>query len=85
MRVKKSFSKGKATLALGEVTGHSHRTDKDVFFKANNEGLAQELVCEEPVSVLHEEHDTVKLDKGEYKVVLQREYDVVEGTRQVLD
>ncbi len=69
-------------LVYGEATGHSHRlkagqvlTDKDglMFLKL---AKATELV--------HEEHGTIKLPKGFYAVIRQREY-TPEEIRTVID
>lgn len=56
---------------LGETSGHSHkiingqvyRQWRDIYILANGDA---ELV--------HEEHDTVPLSAGAYKVIRQREY-----------
>lgn len=36
-------------------------------------------------SLVHEEHDTVNLTPGSYRIVRQREYDSIEGVRSVTD
>lgn len=77
--------KGEAVLALGEVSGHSHRMN-GVSFVNGSEGLAtQILVPPQGAELVHEEHETIQVPQGRYEVLIQREYDVVEGTRQVLD
>ena len=76
---------GEAVLALGEVSGHSHRMAGVAFHKGDS-GLADQiLVPPEGATLVHEEHEAQQIPEGAYEVVLQREYDVVEGTRQVLD
>lgn len=70
-------------LARGEATGHSHRITKGKTYAAPDG--QQYVVLEQPSQLVHEEHDTIPLEKGKYKVLLQREYDVVAGIRQVLD
>ena len=58
-------------VALGEATGHAHRVrdghvwdfEPDLFVEA-----------EVATKVVHEEHNTIPLPKGIYKVVRQREY-----------
>ena len=72
-------------LAYGEVTGHSHRFRNPqvlVFENPNGEKFV-ELQQEE--QLIHEEHETIKVPKGKYKVIQQREYDLHKGIRQVMD
>jgi hypothetical protein len=82
---KKGFVKKKAVLALGEVTGHSHRLVSPVLVKEGKDGLAQEVILEEPVDLVHEEHDTLTLPVGDARVLVQREFDLLGKVRQVLD
>lgn len=88
MKAKKEegFEKAdKAVLAFGEVSGHSHQILEPVFVKKEHNGLASELILENPVELVHEEHDLVTLPKGEADIIIQQEYDVINGVRQVLD
>ena len=80
----KAFGSGKITLAYGEVTGHSHvlQGNKIKHYESNGQRLVQ---LEEPAELVHEEHDTQKVPAGIYLIVLQREYDLVDGIRQVSD
>lgn len=77
-------NKGTATLALGEVTGHSHQM-VGVEFNSSADGLATELLIHKPTELVHQEHEPIVIPAGSYTVLVQREYDVVEGVRQVLD
>lgn len=76
-----------ATVAYGEVTGHSHAVaieqrqlaevleiGKGLYLRASVDGIR----------VIHEEHGTVTLPAGDYAVTIQREYQP-EGIRNVLD
>lgn len=81
----KEWKKGMAVLALGEVTGHKHRFENAVKYCDGGDGLACEVLLKKPETVVHEEHDPVTVGEGEYVVVLQREYDVLEGVSQVMD
>lgn len=36
-------------------------------------------------SLVHEEHDAIHHEAGDYKIVRQREFDVMEGVRRVAD
>jgi hypothetical protein len=72
------------TLALGEKTGHHHTFSGQVlvFGEMGKEQFAdvqQESVLE------HQEHENIKVPEGKYRVVQQREFDIVEGIRQVTD
>lgn len=61
-------------LALGEVTGHSHRLEVPqgaTLYTWNDDRLVE---INHPGKLLHEEHDTIPLSPGFYKVVIQREY-----------
>lgn len=92
----KEVAKGKYTLAFGEVTGHHHDIVGDCVVFKNGETVQDSLVGEgngqlvievgnNGATLTHQEHDHLQIPKGVYEVVLQREYDVVEGIRQVLD
>ena len=71
-------------VAEGEATGHSHKIvdqceaytlEQELFIKANK-----------PVRVLHEEHNTIVLDVGTWRVAKVREYDhFLEESREVID
>ena len=82
---KKKFVKKKATLALGEVTGHSHQLLQPVLVQENEEGLATEMVLDQSNDLVHEEHNTLTLPKGEATIIIQREVDLLGEVRQVMD
>ena len=71
----KETTKGDIILAFGEVTGHSHRINtpakKAVMWAAGAERFLQAM---ETVSLQHEEHATVTIPPGNYKIVIQQEY-----------
>ena len=88
---------GKAILAHGEVTGHHHaildRNVKLVGLPSEGEKLvtadqAAELYLlvhgTEPVELTHQEHATITVDPGTYRVIRQREY-APEQLRRVQD
>lgn len=83
----KKVSSGKLNkLALGEVTGHSHKLETiqvvDVF------ELDGVKYFNTPVEAIlsHEEHNTLKLAPSTYTVLTEREYDYfLEEQRKVLD
>ncbi len=74
-------------LAEGEATGHRHRVDvssgsADLFAQGGQLFLR---VLTDDANVVHDEHDTVVLPRGNYRVWRQREYDpTVHGSRRVV-
>ena len=63
-------------LAHGEVTGHSHRVETGA--RAELFEIERQLflrVLGSPARVVHEEHQTIELPPGDYRVWRQREYD----------
>jgi len=71
-------------LALGEVTGHRHRISdsaKAVMFMA---GAVAYVRAMHDADIVHEEHKTITLPPGEWKVIRQREY-IPNGWVQVAD
>jgi hypothetical protein len=68
---------GRVVLAHGEVTGHAHAiVDEAAQLVTAAEALDLYLIVhgEQPVSLVHEEHETLSVDPGAYRVVRQREY-----------
>ena len=61
-------------LVYGEATGHAHRVDGDAAVVMDT---PQGKVIDASASfrVIHEEHDTLDIPAGCYRVVRQREYD----------
>ena len=74
--------KGELVLARGELTGHAHRI---VEGKASLHQLAPGglfLRVKSPFAKLyHEEHDDIRLPKGDYEIRRQREFDPFGGRR----
>ena len=68
-------------IAFGEKTGHNHQLvgqvqvyetpDKQIHFEAKQD-----------VIVKHQEHNTLKIAKGNYVVIHEREYDPFKGIEQ---
>ena len=81
----KGLNKKDNVLALGEVTGHSHRFESKQQLVFQDESGQQFVNLKQPQKLIHEEHAHLEIPKGKFKVVLQREFDLVEGIRQVLD
>lgn len=76
---------GRVVLAYGEVTGHAHVIDDTLaeLFE-EKDGLIYLRVTASTVALRHEEHGTVTLPRGTYRVVRQREYSPA-ATRRVAD
>lgn len=76
---------GRVILAHGEVTGHHHSLDCGTATLFAVEGDEDRfLVLEADGQLVHQEHDTIDLQKGTYRVRRQREYSP-EEIRRVAD
>ena len=75
------------TLAEGEATGHRHRIAKGAAeLYQLTVGIMWLRVLSEFATLYHEEHEEVELPKGDYEVLIEREYDWVEGLeKKVVD
>lgn len=64
-----------ATLAEGELTGHSHRIQQTNAVQLWAQGRDLFLEVKEPsATLIHEEHRAIELPQGIYHVWRQREY-----------
>lgn len=76
------------TLAEGEVTGHSHHiqeTDNAVLYR-NPEALYSLLHVQKTAELQHQEHKTLELVPGLYRVSIKRQYSEDEiGWANVVD
>jgi hypothetical protein len=82
-------------LARGEVTGHRHAFYGGNVAMFRDDALARDIPAElyvghirvedESAELRHEEHDTVTLPRGTYRVRRQREFDALEASRVVED
>lgn len=61
-------------LADGEATGHAHAIESDTARLVTDRGGSRFLVLADTESLVHEEHATIVLEPGNYRVVRQREY-----------
>jgi hypothetical protein len=76
---------GKIVLAHGEATGHAHAiADRRCKLVRDEDGVTFLEVKEAMAMLRHEEHATVELPKGNYRVTRQREYSP-EAIRNVAD
>lgn len=65
---------GRATLALGEATGHAHVVVGDERVTMREWLSDRYVVLASNAQLLHEEHAAIPLGPGAYRVVVQREY-----------
>jgi len=73
------------TLAYGEITGHSHRVKEPGAAELWESGGVLFLkVVDETATLIHEEHLTITLPHGLYRVWRQREY-TPQQIRQIAD
>lgn len=77
---------GRVVLAYGEVTGHAHAI-RDVgaeLYGSDLDARFLEVLAEGGVELVHEEHATITIPPGAYRVIRQREYSP-ESERWVAD
>lgn len=65
---------GLIILAYGEVTGHSHSIAAPIEVKWIEVEGERYIDSEHPLEVKHQEHDTITLPAGKFRVIRQREY-----------
>ena len=75
---------GKLVLAEGEATGHAHTIEADYGTLVEKNGVLY-LQVKEAAPLTHQEHATVTLPKGKYRVTRQREWSDANEPRRVLD
>lgn len=82
----------RVVLAYGEVTGHAHAIERDpetraMPVRAWNAGAERFIQVISRAALKHEEHATIALETGIYRVVRQREYapQEIRQTRRVED
>lgn len=68
------YKEGDDSAMGGGATLRGTRTDVE-FISVPKDGAA----------LVHEEHDAINLNEGSYRVIRQREYDMMEGVRRVSD
>lgn len=80
---------GHVVLAEGEVTGHAHRIAEegcDLYpYPGANDNGVRLLVVRASVDLSHEEHHTIRLPPGTYKVRVKRQYNPEGGWSPVAD
>ena len=76
-------------LAEGEATGHTHRLvgQAQILEHEAADGTVEKFVdAKQDSQLVHQEHNTIDIPKGVYRVVQEREFDVIdEMSKQVYD
>jgi len=75
---------GRIILAEGEATGHAHTVASAEARLHDDAGVTYLEVREALAMLTHEEHATIELPRGNYRVIRQREYSP-EAPRPVAD
>ena len=81
--------KNNLTIAYGEATGHHHTLQAEtgtaqVLVSATNEAVAFKV--DQKTDLIHQEHNTLQIPKGYYRVEFEKEYEPLEQTqRRVYD
>ena len=80
----RKIAENEKVLALGEVTGHSHilRGKGTKFFQEQEQIF---IDVSQEAELVHQEHGNHIIQKGKYILIQQREFDLAEGIRQVMD
>lgn len=79
------IAKNSHVLAEGETTGHKHiLSGIGAVFKKDKDGKIT-VSLPKGGKLKHEEHAEIKLPKGNYAIVRQREFTPTEAVRQVAD
>lgn len=78
---------GLTILARGEVTGHRHAVHgRATLFMDTGAGSGGRLFhVAEPAELRHEEHGTIPLEAGWYRIISQREWTDAEEPSHVTD
>jgi hypothetical protein len=78
---------GRVILAHGEVTGHAHAIKAEgaaLFRDPKLMAVFMTVTADGPVALDHDEHSTIMIPPGNYRVIRQREYSP-EAIRNVAD
>lgn len=79
-------SGNRVVLALGEATGHAHAiADREATLLTDAENIRFLRIVGSGARVEHEEHASIFIPPGDYRVVLGREWSDELGARQVVD
>lgn len=68
----------------GEATGHAHRLVGGEVYQYSTWGT-KVLVSDGSAELIHDEHDTITLPEGQYRVIRQRQYEGEDQWSNVYD
>jgi hypothetical protein len=77
-----------STLARGTATGHSHKLSPVTAATLYELPVGEKgclLVVKTECRLTHQEHKTITLEPGFYRVMIKRQFDAVLGQRVVVD
>ena len=83
--IPKNVKKKNLILAYGEATGHMHQfldANLVTVYELNQQQFVEGF---QESNLVHNEHGTLQIPQGIYEVVQQREKDLTEEIRQVID
>lgn len=80
----KQEAKSKSVLAEGEVTGHYHLLQGTLLESQFGKERYVEVIDDSAI-LSHQEHDSLEIPKGKYRVIQQREVDLLGEIRTVMD
>lgn len=83
--IPKDVKKKDLILALGEATGHMHQFIDPNLVSVYELNAQQFVEVYEQAPLVHNEHDTLQIEKGIYEVVRQREVDLLNEIHKVID
>lgn len=71
-------------VAEGEATGHHHKLcgSTALIYTVENDRY---IVAKEPTILEHQEHKSITIPEGTYKIKIQRELDLMNQVRNVFD
>lgn len=75
-------------IAFGETSGHKHQLQGNFeYYEDFSEGSLKmgTIVALDDVEVVHEEHNSLKLERGIWEVYTKREYSEEDEFRRVID
>lgn len=81
-----AIPRGDLVIARGEITGHAHRVVTDDHAELFAHGTDMFLrILGSPASLVHEEHATINLQPGVYRIWRQREYNPISYAEYIED
>lgn len=79
---KEQKNDGKFVLAIGEATGHSHQLICEAM--TIKKGKRNFIELEQEAMLVHQQHKTLKISKGKYAQVQEREVDHFSQTIKIV-